>query len=89
MIGCSLAVRRHFEDISYGLDHREQALEYALRFARGLKPHLADRFVGMYVNHYTVDYGPDGKRAIRLFLQRGYECGLLPRLVVPEFVTGD
>jgi 1,4-dihydroxy-6-naphthoate synthase len=73
--------------ILYGLEHRREALEYAMRFARGLKPHLADRFVGMYVNHHTVDYGADGKRAIRLFLDRGFEAGLLPRRVDPEFVT--
>jgi 1,4-dihydroxy-6-naphthoate synthase len=73
--------------ILYALDHRQEALDYAMRFARGLKPHLADRFVGMYVNHHTVDYGADGKRAIRLFLDRGFEAGLLPRRVEPEFVA--
>ncbi|MFQ5719141.1 MAG: menaquinone biosynthesis family protein [Acidobacteriota bacterium] len=75
--------------IAYGLEHREEALEYALRFGRGLKPHLADRFVGMYVNHHTVDYGSDGKRAIRLFLARGHEAGVIPRLIEPEFVSGE
>ncbi|MFQ5768176.1 MAG: menaquinone biosynthesis family protein [Acidobacteriota bacterium] len=75
--------------IVYALEHRQEALEYALRFARGLRPQLADRFVGMYVNHHTVDYGLDGKEAIRLFLRRGHEMGLLPRLVEPEFVAGD
>jgi 1,4-dihydroxy-6-naphthoate synthase len=75
--------------ILYALDHRQEALQYALRFARGLKPHLADRFVGMYVNHHTVDYGSDGKQAIRQFLRRGYEAGILPRLIEPEFVTED
>lgn len=73
--------------IMYALDHRQEALDYAMRFARGLKPHLADRFVGMYVNHHTVDYGADGKRAIRLFLDKGFDAGLLPRRVEPEFVT--
>ena len=75
--------------IAYGLEHRDEALEYAMRFARGLKPHLADRFVGMYVNNYTLDYGPDGKKAIRLFLKMGHEAGLLPHRVEPEFVTSD
>lgn len=75
--------------IEYGLAHREQALEYAMRFAPDLKPHLADRFVGMYVNEHTVDYGADGKEAIRLFLRRAFEAGLLPRLIEPEFVSGD
>ncbi|TDI29263.1 MAG: ABC transporter substrate-binding protein [Acidobacteria bacterium] len=75
--------------IVYGLEHREEALEYAMRFARGLKPHLADRFVGMYVNHHTVDYGGDGKEAIRRFLRRGHEAGVLPRLIEPEFVSGE
>jgi 1,4-dihydroxy-6-naphthoate synthase len=73
--------------ILYALDHRQEALDYAMRFARGLKPHLADRFVGMYVNHHTVDYGADGKKAIRLFLDKGFDAGLLPRRVEPEFVT--
>ena len=73
--------------IMYALDHRQEALDYAMRFARGLKPHLADRFVGMYVNHHTVDYGADGKQAIRLFLDKGFDAGLLPRRVEPEFVT--
>ena len=75
--------------IAYGLEHRDEALEYAMRFGRGLKPHLADRFVGMYVNHHTVDYGSDGKRAIRQFLARGHEAGVIPRLIEPEFVSGD
>ena len=75
--------------IAYGLEHREEALEYAMRFGRGLKPHLADRFVGMYVNHHTVDYGSDGKQAIREFLARGHEVGVIPRLIEPEFVFGD
>ncbi len=74
--------------ILYALDHREEALEYAMRFARGLKPHLADRFVGMYVNHHTVDYGADGKDGIREFLRRGHAAGVLPKLIAPEFVTG-
>ena len=75
--------------IAYGLDHRDEALEYAMRFGRGLKPHLADRFVGMYVNHHTVDYGSDGKKAIRQFLIRGHAAGVIPRLIEPEFVTED
>ncbi|MFQ5669254.1 MAG: menaquinone biosynthesis family protein [Acidobacteriota bacterium] len=83
-----LAVDRVLKrSILYGLEHRKEALEYAMRFAPGLKPQLADRFVGMYVNHHTVDYGADGKDAIRCFLRRGFEAGLLPEKVEPEFVT--
>src|SRR4051794_39569939 len=64
--------------IVYALEHREEALEYALRFARDLDPALADRFVGMYVNEWTVDYGERGREAVRALLRRGAEAGLVP-----------
>jgi 1,4-dihydroxy-6-naphthoate synthase len=72
--------------IAYSLDHREEAMDYAMGFARGLDRGTADEFVGMYVNQRTLDYGPDGRRAVRLFLQRGVEAGILPDPVSVEFV---
>jgi 5,8-dihydroxy-2-naphthoate synthase len=69
------------ESVSYALDHREAALDYALQFARDMDPALADRFVGMYVNKWTLDYGEEGRRAVGELLGRGAEAGLVP----PEF----
>jgi 1,4-dihydroxy-6-naphthoate synthase len=66
------------ESIQYALDHRSEALQYAMQFARDLDPQLADRFVGMYVNQRTLDYGDDGKTAIERLLQMGYEAGIVP-----------
>jgi len=76
------------ESINYGLDHRQEALGYAVRYARGLEddPERSDRFVGMYVNDWTRGYGETGRRAVQLLLDRGYEAGLLPRRVEAEFV---
>ncbi len=74
------------ESIRYGLDHREQALEHALRFGRGLDRSRADRFVGMYVNQWTMDFGPRGREAVRQLLARGHAAGVIPSLVEPEFV---
>jgi 1,4-dihydroxy-6-naphthoate synthase len=71
--------------IEYGLDHRDEALTYALDFGRGIARPTADRFVGMYVNDYTRDYGEAGRRAIDLFLARGFEAGVIPRRVRAEF----
>jgi 1,4-dihydroxy-6-naphthoate synthase len=65
------------DSIQYALDHREQALQYAMQFARDLDPRLADRFVGMYVNERTLDYGPDGKEAIRRLLDMGFREGII------------
>jgi 1,4-dihydroxy-6-naphthoate synthase len=72
--------------IAFGLHHREEALAYALDFGRGLDGSLADRFVGMYVNDLTLDYGRRGREAIRRFLAAGAECRLVPPLPVVEFV---
>ncbi len=72
--------------IAYALDHREEALTDAMRFARGLPREKADRFVGMYVNDWTRSYGERGRAAVRLFLRRGFEAGVLPKLVEPEWV---
>ncbi len=74
------------ESIVYALEHRQEALDYALRYARDLEPALADRFVGMYVNDWTVDYGPKGREAVRTLLARGAEAGLVPGPLDVEFV---
>jgi 1,4-dihydroxy-6-naphthoate synthase len=71
--------------IQYALDHREEALAYALGYARDLPPELADRFVSMYVNEWTVDYGETGRKAVRTLLSRGYEAGIIPHNVEVEF----
>lgn len=75
--------------IAYSLDHREQAMDYAMGFARGLDRQTADDFVSMYVNSRTLDYGADGREAVRLFLARGVEAGLVPGPVTVEFVDLD
>ena len=74
------------ESIVYALEHREEALEYALTYARDLDPALADRFVGMYVNDWTVDYGPRGRDAVRTLLTRAWDAGLIPTPVDVQFV---
>ena len=76
------------ESIAYGLDHRREALGYAVRYARGLEddPERSDRFVSMYVNDWTRDYGEAGRRAVQLLLDRGAEAGVLPRRIAAEFV---
>ncbi|HXE15113.1 MAG TPA: MqnA/MqnD/SBP family protein, partial [Bryobacteraceae bacterium] len=74
------------DSIQYALDHREQALQYAMQFARDLDPRLADRFVGMYVNERTLDYGADGKEAIRRLLETGYREGIISVEPQVEFV---
>src|SRR6266540_3112131 len=74
------------ESIRAGLDNRERALEYALRFGRGLDSELADRFVGMYVNELTEDYGEEGRRAVRELLRRGEAIGAFREPVRVEFV---
>ncbi|MGE3166550.1 MAG: MqnA/MqnD/SBP family protein [Planctomycetota bacterium] len=73
--------------IAYALDHRDEALDYALAYGRGLNRAQADRFVGMYVNRRTLDYGDDGRRAVRLFLERAAAACLLPHAIEPEFVA--
>jgi 1,4-dihydroxy-6-naphthoate synthase len=73
------------ESIQYGLDHRQAALEHSLQFARGLAADQADRFVAMYVNDRTLDYGPDGRKAVRVLLKEAWERKLIPSPVQPEF----
>ena len=80
-------IARHLKDsIAYGLNHREDALDHAMKFARGLDRRKADTFVGMYVNDWTLDYGDRGRAAIRVFLARGVAAGIIPHPVNVEFV---
>ncbi len=72
--------------IQYGLDHRTEALDYALGFGRGLDREKADKFVDMYVNDWTLDFGKPGRQAVALLLERGHQTGVIPNLVAPEFV---
>jgi 1,4-dihydroxy-6-naphthoate synthase len=74
------------DSIQHALDHREQALAYAMQFARDLDPHMADRFVGMYVNNRTLDYGEDGKEAISRLLNMGYRAGIITQEPHVDFV---
>ncbi len=74
------------ESIRYSLDHRDAALEYALQYARDMDKSLADRFVGMYVNEWTLDYGERGREAVRRLLQAGHRAGVIPNPVNVEFV---
>lgn len=74
------------DSIQYALDHREEALAYAMQFARDLDQQLADRFVGMYVNERTLDYGDDGKEAVKRLLEMGHKSGIIPHEPQVEFV---
>jgi 1,4-dihydroxy-6-naphthoate synthase len=87
-----LATRKKISDIlsasiQYSLDHRTEAVQHALQFARDMGRDLADKFVGMYVNHWTLDYGERGRESIRRFLGRGFERGLIPHRQELEFVV--
>jgi len=75
------------ESIEYGLSHRQEALDYALQFGRGLDRGTADRFVGMYVNDWTLDFGDRGREAVRQLLARGHQARVVPQRIVPQFVT--
>ena len=74
------------ESIQYALDHSDEALNYAMQFARDLDPGLAEQFVGMYVNHYTVDGGNIVPRAAQKLLDLGFEAGLIPHKTTIEVV---
>ena len=74
------------ESIEYGLEHREEALSHAMTYGRGLDRAKADQFVEMYVNQWTLDFGPIGRQAVARLLAEGHAAGVIPRLVVPEFV---
>lgn len=74
------------KSIQYALDHRDEALAYAMQFSRGLDVNRADRFVGMYVNELTLDYGAEGKKAVRRLLSEAYKKKIIPSAVKLEFV---
>jgi 1,4-dihydroxy-6-naphthoate synthase len=80
-VACLLAA-----SIRYSLEHRAEAVQYALEFGRGLDAQRGDRFVGMYVNHWTLDYGPKGREAIRQFLGQAFQQKLIPQAPALEFV---
>ncbi|MGC2767834.1 MAG: MqnA/MqnD/SBP family protein [Candidatus Acidiferrum sp.] len=75
------------DSVAYGLEHREEALNYAMQFAREMDPEMADKFVGMYVNKWTLGYGEKGKKAVRELIERGTAAGLLPGPAEIEFLT--
>ncbi|MGI8844325.1 MAG: menaquinone biosynthesis family protein [Gemmatimonadaceae bacterium] len=84
-----LKISRHLRaSIAYALDHRSDALDHAMQYARGLDRSKADTFVGMYVNDWTLDYGEKGRRAVGELLRRGVEAGIIPHPVEVEFVAG-
>jgi len=97
-LGCNVALRSLGEDtirdfskyfsqsIKYALDNREEALDYALTYGRGLARERADKFVGMYVNEYTVDIGDRGMESAKLFLKRGREAGIITNDAEPEWI---
>lgn len=74
------------ESIQYSLDHRQAALQYALQYARDMDVSLADKFVGMYVNDWTLDYGPRGREAVKRLLEEGHRAGVIPKSTNVEFV---
>ena len=74
------------ESIRYGLEHRSDALSYALNYARDMDRALADRFVGMYVNDWTLDYGPRGRAAVARLLEEAHKAGIIQRPVMVDFV---
>ena len=88
----SLELRRRVSDIltgsiQFSLDHRPEAVAHSLQWARDMGRELADQFVGMYVNHWTLDYGEKGRESIRRFLGRGQALGLIPQAPPLEFVV--
>src|SRR5580658_1665725 len=75
------------ESVSYALEHREEALNYALQFARDMDTDLADKFVGMYVNKWTLGYGERGRAAVQLLLDRGHQAGVIPGPIKAEYLS--
>ena len=78
--------RQLHRSIMYSMENREDALQYAMQFARDMKPEVADRFVAMWVNELTLDYGERGKEGVRRLLAEGYNAGIIPHRVDVEFV---
>jgi 1,4-dihydroxy-6-naphthoate synthase len=77
------------ESVTYGLEHRDDALKYAMQFARDMETELADKFVGMYVNKWTLGYGERGKQAVQELIDRGTKAGLLPKPPAVEFLSEE
>ncbi len=77
------------DSVEYGLEHREEALNYAMQFARDMETEVADKFVGMYVNRWTLGYGERGKQAVRALIERGTSAGLLPGPPDVEFLSQE
>lgn len=77
------------DSVSFALEHRDTALNYAMQFARDMEQEVADKFVGMYVNKWTLGYGEKGRRAVREFLKRGAEAGLVPEAGKIDFIGAD
>jgi 1,4-dihydroxy-6-naphthoate synthase len=77
------------DSVSYALEHRDAALNYAMQFAREMEQEVADKFVGMYVNKWTLGYGEKGRRAVREFLKRGAQAGLVPEAGKIDFIGAD
>ncbi len=75
------------ESVRFSLEHRDAALNYAMQFARDMDPELADKFVGMYVNKWTLGYGEPGRKAVKELLARGVAAGLIPGPAEPEFLS--
>ena len=75
------------QSIQYSLEHRERGLAYAMTYARDMETALADKFVGMYVNDYTLDYGENGRAGVRELLHRGHAAGIIPHRVDADFVS--
>ena len=75
------------DTVRYSLDHRPEALAYAMSFARGMDPRVADRFVGMWVNDMTLDCGERGRRAVQELFDRGHAAGVIPQAVRADFVA--
>lgn len=80
--------RALFQSIDYAMNHREEALEYALKFGRGISTPLADRFVSMYVNDFTLDIGEQGEEAIKILYERAYAAKVIPKPVTVEVFRG-
>ena len=77
------------ESVAYGLEHRDEALNYAMQFARNMDPEIADKFVAMYVNKWTLGYGDRGKQAVKELIERGTKAGLLPAPPSVEFLSEE
>jgi 1,4-dihydroxy-6-naphthoate synthase len=87
-VGLQIARAIH-ESVSYGLEHREAAVNYAMQFARDMETEMADKFIGMYVNNWTLGYGERGRKAVNEFLGRGVSAGLIPGSPDAEFLHED